>query len=645
MYSLGVILFEMTFQLVTAMERAQALGKLREREHELPPAFADPEKAIQGDIINSLVSHKPSDRPGSSELLRSGKIPIQIEDETMKMALQGISDPSSTYHSKIINALFARPCNEASFKDYTFDMATSSSLEARDSLLQSTVKEKLVHIFRRHGAVESRKPLLLPNSSYYSNTAARFLNASGSLVQLPYDLTLPNARALAKQQSVPLKTFTFGDVYRETFIGRHPRSHGEVDFDIVSRDNLDLALREAEVLKVIDETIDAFPSLTSVQMCYHISHSRLLDSIMLFCDIAEAKRPVVKEIISKLNIGQWTWTKIRNELRAPSVGIASTSLDDLMRFDFRDSYEKAIPKLRSILQNTEHLESTFSHLHAVTTYLGRFQVKRKVYINPLSSFNERFYRGNILFQCLYDTKRRDVFAAGGRYDWLIQDHRPNISNEARHAVGFNLGWERLFTSMSQHLRKPAKLFIKGDQNHINNEWAPRQCDVLVDSSDPAVLRSSGVKVIQELWTNNIRAELSVDSSAKGELSKNGEGDDSQYSWIVTVKSDELVTVRNVARNLPRIQSQDVWASELVGWLRSEIYTREKMEAGALGRSRLLRRPSQQDSNSTSDRDFNVKVLSSTTKTKKTNRRTIVEDGKHCPPLSSFRSNKSKINTI
>ena len=49
---------------------------------------------------------------------------------------------------------------------------------------------------------------------------------------------------------------------------------GEVDFDIISPDTLDLALKEAEMIKVLDEIVDVFPSLSP--MCFHLGHSDLL---------------------------------------------------------------------------------------------------------------------------------------------------------------------------------------------------------------------------------------------------------------------------------------------------------------------------------------------------------------------------------
>jgi len=432
MYSLGIIFFEMSYPLKTAMERDQTIRQLRGKEHTLPPEFQTAEKALQGSIITALISHRPSERPSSAELLRSGKIPMQIEDETIRQALQGLTDERSPYYQKMMSALFAQTPSKQ-VKDFTWDMAAAGGghlSTVNDLLLQSTVKEKLCTIFRRHGAVESQRQILFPRSSYYINSnVVQLLDASGTLVQLPYDLTLPHARSLAKQPALAEKSFAFGNVYRDVFTGGAPRSNGEVDFDIVSYDTKDLALKEAEVIKVIDEIVDEFPPLASSQVCFHLSHSDLLELVMEFSRISIPQRPAVKEILSKLNIHDWTWQKIRNELRSPTLAIPSTSLDDMARFDFRDTAEKAFAKTRTIFQGTgiaDKAEKVFRHMQSFLGYMKQFNVRRKVYISPLSCFNEKFYTGGILFQCLYDTKRRDVLAAGGRYDRLVEDLRSKV---------------------------------------------------------------------------------------------------------------------------------------------------------------------------------------------------------------------------
>lgn len=318
------------------MERDRVLRTLRDNPPAFPTDFIKAENAVQAEIIKTLVSHWPSDRPSTDELLHSGKLPVQIEDETFRQALQGLSDSNSPYFDKMLSALFSQPTKQA--KDFAWDMDTKDSGDANQLLQQGLVKASLETVFRRHGAVETARPLLFPKSKHYANAnIVQLLDSSGSLIQLPYDLTLPHARLLAKTAPTALKTFAFGHVYRDLRTGGQPQSHAEVDFDIISYDTLDLALKEAEVLKVIDEIIDISPPLRSEQMCYHINHSDLLDLIMEFCRIALPLWPAVKEILSKLNIAQWTWQKIRNELRASAVGVSSTSLDDLAKFDFRGS--------------------------------------------------------------------------------------------------------------------------------------------------------------------------------------------------------------------------------------------------------------------------------------------------------------------
>lgn len=331
MYSLGIILFEMCYHPVVGMERSEVLQGLREKEPKLPSDFRVKERAVQADIILSLLDHNPRTRPSSSDLLRSGKLPVQMESETIRQTLEGMSNPKSPYYQKMMATLFSRPPTQA--KDYAWDMDGSLNPGSDDLMLQSLVKQKLASIFRRHGALEAPRTFLFPRYSHYPVNAVQLLDPGGTLVQLPYDLTLPHARNLAQHTPTIARSFTFGTVFRDKG-GGQPKSSGEVDFDIVS-DSLDLALKDAEVIKVMDEIVICFPSLAASQMCFHINHSDLLNHIFNFCRINLDLRSAVAEVLSKLNIGTWTWQKIRNELRSPLIGVAATSLDDLQRFDFR----------------------------------------------------------------------------------------------------------------------------------------------------------------------------------------------------------------------------------------------------------------------------------------------------------------------
>jgi eukaryotic translation initiation factor 2-alpha kinase 4 len=136
-----------------------------------------------------------------------------------------------------------------------------------------------------------------------------------------------------------------------------------------------------------------------------------------------------------------------------------------------DSPNKTFQKLKIIFEGTDTFEkasSAIAHLRDVIEYTKRFDVRCKIYINPLGSLKEKFCKGGVIFSCLYDKKVRDVFAAGGRYDSLVREHRPRTGghNEERHAVGFNLAWEK----MARLPKASAKGFLKKGEEEVHGVW-------------------------------------------------------------------------------------------------------------------------------------------------------------------------------
>jgi translation initiation factor 2-alpha kinase 4 len=105
-------------------------------------------------------------------------------------------------------------------------------------------------------------------------------------------------------------------------------------------------------------------------------------------------------------------------------------------------------QLKTIFQGTNFYQlasPTLAHLKEVSEFCKRFGVRTKMYVVPLWSWNEVFFSGGIMFSCVFDKRSKEIFAAGGRYDGLIKEHRPRINThfEERHAVGFGFNWERL----------------------------------------------------------------------------------------------------------------------------------------------------------------------------------------------------------
>ncbi|GKT49171.1 eIF-2-alpha kinase GCN2 [Colletotrichum spaethianum] len=617
MYSLGIIFFEMCYPPMLGMQRAEVLEKLRRPSPILPSDFK-PADRIQTEIVLSLVTHNPKERPSSAELLQSGKLPVQMESETIRRTLAGLADPSSPYYKKMLSTLFSRPLEQA--KDYAWDMHETSPSQA-DLLNQSIVKETLISIFRRHGALECQRTCLYPRSAHYAENVVRLLDSNGTVLQLPFDLTMGHARMLAKASGTPgvQRTFTFGNIFRDKGDTGQPYMLGEVDFDIVTTNTLDLALKEAEVLKVLDEIIATFPSLSSSQMCFHLGHSDLLQLIFDYCRVEHGSRRAVADVLSKLNIHHWTWQKIRAQLRSPLVGLSATSVDELQRFDFRDTPSKAFSKLKTLFEGTDlyqRASSTLAHLKEVSEYAKRLGVASKIYVTPLNSLKESFYTGGILFSCLYDKKVKDVFAAGGRYDSLIRENRPKIGShyEERHAVGFNLSWEKL----SRTPKSSGKAFLKKSEEESHNIFQNvKRCDALVASFDAAVLRSTGIEILQTLWSHNISAELAKDArSPEDLLSRNR---DEGYSWIIIIKQDAILKVKTMdKKDIPDV---DIPMAQLLSWLRAEIRERDSK---SLVKLRNNAQQSETGAAVEAHQEQDVRVLTAQTRSKKFNRRTVVE---------------------
>jgi translation initiation factor 2-alpha kinase 4 len=329
MYSLGIIFFEMCYHPVVGMERATVLTGLRKPNPIFPSDFNINQHASQGEIIRSLLSHNPDCRPGAAALLKSGKLPVPMGDELIRQTIAGMADPESAYFRTMLTSLFSEK-NDA-IKDGLWDGQNwpyaHSTLS--DFIMRSIVKDQLKYIFKRHGALETPRPGILPYLPQ-SDDVVKLLDHNGMVVQLPYDLEVPYARMIAKYPVVP-KSFAFGNVYRNRKQGQ-PLVHSQVNFDIVS-DSLDLSLKEAEALKVIDEILAEFPCFGNTKMCFHVNHADLLSLILQFCRVEEDHRPAAARELSYLNFRGKTWLKTKPDLKA--IGLSETSLDDLRAFDFR----------------------------------------------------------------------------------------------------------------------------------------------------------------------------------------------------------------------------------------------------------------------------------------------------------------------
>lgn len=143
--------------------------------------------------------------------------------------------------------------------------------------------------------------------------------------------------------------------------------------------------------------------------------------------------------------------------------------------------------------------------------------------------------------------------------------------------------------------------------------------MLVASFDATILRSVGVNLVSTLWANDISAELAQDSRSPEDLLSKYRED--HHSWVVIIKQDAVLKVKSMDRK--DVSDTDIVSSQLISWLRGEIRERDQRE-GAHYRAKPQRSVGQVDTNGANEREQEVRVLVAGTKSKKSNRRGIVE---------------------
>jgi len=123
------------------------------------------------------------------------------------------------------------------------------------------------------------------------------MDHSGMLVMLPFDLRIPFARYVARNNILNLKRYCIERVFRPRKLDRfHPKELLECAFDIVTS-TTNSSLPTAEVIYTICEIIQEFPALQERNYSIYLNHTTLLKAILLHCGIPEDKLSQVYVIL------------------------------------------------------------------------------------------------------------------------------------------------------------------------------------------------------------------------------------------------------------------------------------------------------------------------------------------------------------
>uniref|UniRef100_A0A4W5N4R0 Uncharacterized protein n=1 Tax=Hucho hucho TaxID=62062 RepID=A0A4W5N4R0_9TELE len=144
---------------------------------------------------------------------------------------------------------------------------------------------------RNMGLCVSRPPLLFPGNRklYEGSQPACFMDHSGMLVTLPYDLRIAFARFVARNNITHFKRWSIERVFRPRKLNRvHPRELLECSFDVIVPVTNSL-LPDAETIFTISEIIQEFSVLQERNYHIYLNHTSLLKAILLHSGIPEDK--------------------------------------------------------------------------------------------------------------------------------------------------------------------------------------------------------------------------------------------------------------------------------------------------------------------------------------------------------------------
>ncbi|XP_055679382.1 eIF-2-alpha kinase GCN2 isoform X2 [Lutzomyia longipalpis] len=464
LYSLGIILFEMSIPpFETAMERVKTIVALRSSAITFPDFMMNDKKYSQHvNVIKWLLDHDPSKRPSSEELLTSDLVPpARLEaTELQEMLRNVLANPQSRTYKHLVSRCLSQESNKALELTYHLNIVPISTT-------MGYVKGKILHVFKRHGAIEVITPLLTPLGKDHTYVdSVKLMTHSGNVVYLPYDLRQPFASHVAVSGITSIRRYSIGRVYREKKVFNfHPKQLYECAFDIISQDTGNFLL-DAEIISVSYEISMEFTELREKNLSFRLNHTTLLRAILMHCNVPKEKQSNLLRAIQdfmECKITKFQLTSAINSIFATTKHNTNTLIDLLVTESPLGGPRGSIngSALRSLVKGRGEAaalaKGAIRELESVVQLVQGMGVTCPMILQPgLSAGFNRARSGGIVWQMVADLKKTrkhgpDVLAGGGRYDDLLADFQ-KIGSKCRRidvpaknicGVGFSFAMDKM----------------------------------------------------------------------------------------------------------------------------------------------------------------------------------------------------------
>ena len=281
--------------------------------------------------------------------------------------------------------------------------------------------------------IESSEVLLAKAGGETEKQIYRFTKGDSDL-SLRFDLTVPLAKYVAlhyNELSFPFRRYQIGKVYRGERAQRGRfREFYQADIDIIGDGRLSI-INEAEIPAIIYKT---FSTLGLKRFQIRVNNRKILTGFYEMQGLSAQSGEIMRTVDKLDKIGM---DGVEAELT--EKGFAKEAITKFTQFLEKNDF--SLDSLKDMLEDKEPAES----LEKIMTTVKALSAGAYDVVFDLSLVRGQGYYTGTVFE-VESIDFKGAIAGGGRYDNLIG----KFLNQSIPAVGFSIGFERIFSILMQN---------------------------------------------------------------------------------------------------------------------------------------------------------------------------------------------------
>lgn len=291
----------------------------------------------------------------------------------------------------------------------------------QEMAMRQAVFEKIVQVFKRHGAVTIDTPVMEMKETLTgkygedSKLIYDMADQGGELLSLRYDLTVPFARYVAQNRIKRIKRYHIARVYRRDnpamSRGRF-REFYQCDFDVAGE--YESMLPDAECLKIVFEILSSL----DLDFTIKVNHRMLLDGIFAVCNVPEDKFRSICSAVDKLD--KAPWEEVKAEM-TKEKGLDEAAADAIGSYVTRPAGARAlVDELRHDvrLATSKIACQGLDDMQRLLEYCDLFGITSRVSFDLSLARGLDYYTG-VIYETVLQGEAVGSVSGGGRYDNLV----------------------------------------------------------------------------------------------------------------------------------------------------------------------------------------------------------------------------------